>query len=79
MYYTKKGQISTTRRQLNFKNQQEIWTGTSPNKIYRQQVSMWQDAQYTLMLIKQNEIFQHIRVAEIQNTAKTKCWWDVEQ
>ena len=51
MYYTKKGQIST-RRQLNFKNQQEIWTDTSPNKIYRQQVSMWQDAQYTLMLIK---------------------------
>ena len=44
------GQISTT-RQLNFKNQQEIWTDTSPNKIYRQ-VSMWQDAQYILMLIK---------------------------
>ena len=44
------GQISTT-RQLNFKNQQEIWTETSPNKIYRQ-VSMWKDAQYILMLIK---------------------------
>ena len=56
--------------------------GPKPSpKIFRWQISIWEDAPHYITIRKtQIKIMRHyykpIRTAKIQNTDNTKCWWE---
>ena len=60
----------------------KIWTNTSQKKIYRWHISIWKYDQHHISIgnfkLKQqwdSTIYILVKMAKIQNTDNTKCWW----